>query len=134
MPVMTVSRPTGKRTSTFFEIVRGRPRTSSQLGRSSSEAPRAARRMAQRIPQAAAGLRIRVICWISRKRALRDDFAAVHAGARAEIDDVIRAPHRLLVVLDDDERISLFAQSASSVSSSRELSRGCRPMVGSSST
>ena len=34
----------------------------------------------------------------------------MHAGAGPEIDDVIRAAHRLFVVLDDDERISFLAQ------------------------
>ena len=72
--------------------------------------------------------------WISRERSLRDDLAAVAARARTEIDDMIRTPHRLLVVLHDDERVSLSLASASSVSSSRALSRGCRPIVGSSST
>jgi len=41
---------------------------------------------------------------------LRHDFATVHARTRAKIDNVIRAAHRFLVVLDDDERISLFAK------------------------
>ena len=34
---------------------------------------------------------------------LRDDLAAVHTGARAQVDDVIGSAHGLLVVLDDDE-------------------------------
>ena len=39
-----------------------------------------------------------------------DDFAAAHAGAGAEIDDVIGRPHRVFVVLDDDDRVALVAQ------------------------
>src|SRR5690606_2706721 len=39
-------------------------------------------------------------------RALRHDLAAVHAGARAEVDDVVGRAHGLLVVLDDDERVA----------------------------
>ena len=39
-----------------------------------------------------------------------DDFAAVHARAGAEVDDGVRAPHRLLVVLHDHERVALGAQ------------------------
>jgi len=35
-----------------------------------------------------------------------DDLASANAGARPEVDDKVRASHRLLVVLDDDERIS----------------------------
>src|SRR5690349_14402047 len=38
----------------------------------------------------------------------RDHFAAVNARARAKIDNVIGAPHRFVVVLDDDERVSFF--------------------------
>ena len=37
------------------------------------------------------------------QRPRRDDLAAMHARARAEIDDVIRAAHRLLIVLHDDD-------------------------------
>ena len=59
--------------------------------------------------QTAAGLRILRLLDFTQ-RSLRDDFAAVHAGARAEIDNMIGAPHRFFVVLDDDERISFFAQ------------------------
>src|SRR5208283_3655470 len=35
---------------------------------------------------------------------------AVHARAGAEVDYVVRAPHELVVVLDDDERVALVAQ------------------------
>src|SRR5690554_2926068 len=44
------------------------------------------------------------------RRALGDDPPAVHAGAGAEVDDVVGGPHRLLVVLDDDERVAQVAQ------------------------
>ena len=47
---------------------------------------------------------------MSSRRALRDDFAAVHAGARADVDDVVGVPDRLLVVLDDDHRVAEVAQ------------------------
>ena len=36
--------------------------------------------------------------------------AAVHAGARAEVDDVVGGLDRLLVVLDDDDRVAEVAQ------------------------
>ncbi len=42
--------------------------------------------------------------------ALRDDLAAVLAGARPDVDDVVGGAHRLLVVLDDDDRVAELAQ------------------------
>ena len=45
-------------------------------------------------------------CW----RPLEHHPAAVFAGARAQIDDVVRHADRLLVVLDDDERVAHVAQ------------------------
>ena len=36
--------------------------------------------------------------------------AAVHAGPRAHLDDVIRGANRILVVLDDDHRVADVAQ------------------------
>ena len=39
-----------------------------------------------------------------------DDFAAADAGAGAEIDDVVGGPHRVFVVLDDDDRVAQVAQ------------------------
>ena len=44
------------------------------------------------------------------RRALRDDLAAVHAGARAHVDDVVGREDRLLVVLDDDHGVAEVAQ------------------------
>src|SRR6478736_1769438 len=61
--------------------------------------------------QAAPGLRRRVMLDLS-ERSLRNHFAAVHACARSEIDDVISVSHRLFIMLNDDERISFFAQRA----------------------
>ena len=45
-----------------------------------------------------------------RGRALGDDLAAVHAGARADVDDVVGLADRLLVVLDDDHGVADVAQ------------------------
>ena len=39
-----------------------------------------------------------------------DDLAAVLAGARAEVDQVVGRAHRLLVVLDDEHRVAEVAQ------------------------
>jgi hypothetical protein len=43
--------------------------------------------------------------------AVCDDFAAAFSRARAHVNDVISAPHRLLVVFDDDEGVSEVAKS-----------------------
>ena len=45
-----------------------------------------------------------------RRRALRDDLAAVLAGAGAEVDDVVGGADRALVVLDHDHRVAEVAQ------------------------
>lgn len=39
-----------------------------------------------------------------------DDAAAVHAGARAEINDEVGAAHGLLVVLDHHEGVAAVAE------------------------
>ena len=39
-------------------------------------------------------------------RALGDDVAAVHAGARAHVDDVIGREDRVAIVLDDDDAVA----------------------------
>src|SRR3954470_20445629 len=44
------------------------------------------------------------------QRPLDHHFAPMQARARSEIDDVIRATHRLFVVLDDNERVPFLAQ------------------------
>ena len=47
---------------------------------------------------------------ISVGRALRDDLAAMNAGARPDIDDVIGGEDRILVMLDDDHAVAEVAQ------------------------
>jgi len=44
-----------------------------------------------------------------RERSRRHHLATADAGARPEIDDVIRRPHRVLVVLDDDHGVAHVA-------------------------
>ena len=44
------------------------------------------------------------------RRALRDDMAAMLARAGANIHDPVRRPHRVFVVLDDDQRVALIAE------------------------
>ena len=43
-------------------------------------------------------------------RALRDDLAAVHAGARADVEHVVGGADRFLVVFDDEHRVAEVAQ------------------------
>ena len=52
-----------------------------------------------------------------------DHFAAVDSGPRAQIDNVIGASHRLLVVLDDDERISFSPQSTQGIEQPQIIAR-----------
>ena len=44
------------------------------------------------------------------ERALHHDLAAVHAGPRAHLDDVVGGADRVLVVLDDDHGVADVAQ------------------------
>ena len=46
----------------------------------------------------------------SRRRALRDDLAAVLARAGAHVDEPVGAAHHLLVVLDDEHGVAEVAQ------------------------
>ncbi len=57
---------------------------------------------------------------ISVGRAHRHDFAAAHARAGAEVDDVVGRPHRVFIVLDDDDRVAQVAQAGE---------RGEQPLV-----
>ena len=68
---------------------------------------------------------------MSAKEPAADDLAAAHAGAGAEIDEVVGRPHGVLVVLDDEHGVAQVAQPFEA-RSRRSLSRGCRPMLGSS--
>src|SRR5216683_2891804 len=56
-----------------------------------------------------AGQRFRIVHDIGR-RALRDDVAAMDAGAGADIDDMIGQPNGVLVVLDHDHGIAEVAE------------------------
>jgi hypothetical protein len=55
-----------------------------------------------------------------RRRALREDGAAMHAGPGPEVDDAVGAPHEFVVMLDHEERVALGAQG---------LERGDEPVV-----
>ncbi len=56
-----------------------------------------------------AGQRLRIGHDVLR-RALRHDLAAVDAGGRADIDDIVGRHDRVLVMLDDDHRVADVAQ------------------------
>ena len=62
-----------------------------------------------RAGQVLAGQRLRHRLDVGR-RALRDDVAAVLAGARAHVDQVVGRAHRALVVLDHEHRVAELAQ------------------------
>ena len=70
----------------------------------------------------------------ARDRALVDDLAALAAGPRAEVDDVVGGGDERRVVLDHDHRVAGVRQPAQDAGRGGEASRGCRPTDGSSST
>ena len=49
------------------------------------------------------------------KRSLRDHFSSMDACARTEVDDMVCSAHRFLVVLDNNERVSLLSQRGQSI-------------------
>src|ERR1700736_5039694 len=78
--------------------------------------------MTQRGLQTASGLGVfGALDFLQRPRG--NDFTAMNAGARTEIDDVIRPPHRFIVVLDDDQGISFFAERAKSGEEAKIIAR-----------
>ena len=66
-------------------------------------------------------------------RAAGDDLAAVAAGAGAEVEQLVGVRDHLAIVLDHQQRVAQVAELLQGVQQPR-LSRGCRPIVGSSST
>ena len=57
------------------------------------------------------------------QRSGRDHFAAVNSRARAEIDNMICAPHCFFIVFDNDERVSLFAERGQGIEESQVIAR-----------
>src|SRR5207249_1101478 len=84
--------------------------------------PRFPDRVTKRCLQTTSGLRTLRTLDVAQ-RSGGDDFAAMDSSARAEINNVIGAPHRFLVVLDDDERVSLFAQGREGIEQSQIVAR-----------
>ena len=131
-PVMQVKRPSGIVAVTFFRLLPRAP-TMRELAPGCGFAPPGGRRNDARAGEILAGERVRVGHDLGR-RSLGDDFAAVDAGAGADVDDIIGGEDRVFVMLDDDARVLPRSRRRRSVSSRRALSRWCRPIEGSSST
>ena len=92
--------------STFLRLCSRAPRTTISPR---PLAPLLRHRDRQLPRQVLAGQRSRIADHLCR-RARRDDLAAVLAGARAEVDQVVGGAHRPLVVLDDDHRVAEVAE------------------------
>ena len=89
---------------------------------------RRAERMAQRVARGTA--RSATAATRSGRRcAGADDVAAARAGAGTEVDQVIGAPDRVLVVLDDEQRVALARRAVRA----RRAARRCRADAGRSS-
>ena len=106
-PVTRRACPAGSSTSMFLRLFSRAPRTVSVLplpGRrrfGRGDRPLAREELAgqRRLAREQVG-----------ERPLHDHAAAVHARARAHLDDVIRRADRVLVVLDDDHGVADVAQ------------------------
>ena len=79
------------------------------LDRAAGRAPARRRRDRALAGEVLAGERL-LDAFDLRGGALRDDVAAVLAGARADVDEVVGGAHRLLVVLDHDHGVAEVAQ------------------------
>ena len=78
--------------------------------------------MAQRLRQQASGDRLRRALQLVRG-SRRDDPAAARARAGSEIDDVVGAPNRVFVVLDDEQRIALGGETGERVEQDAVVAR-----------
>ena len=103
-PVTQVKSPSGIVAVTFFRLL---PRAPTIFSSRPGVALRRCGGIAHETlaGQILAGQRIRIGGDFLR-RALGDDFAAMHAGAGADVDDIIGGADRVLVVLDDDHRVA----------------------------
>ena len=104
---MHVKVPSGISTSTSFRLLPRAPNSPSLPFRPFRRA--VGRPHGHRARQILGGERGRVGQHLGGG-ALRDDLAAVDAGARADIDHVIGLQDRVLVVLDHDHRVAEVAQ------------------------
>ena len=105
-PVTQQKTPSGIATSIPLRLCSRAPRTSSAPRGSRRSAGTSIRRLPERYwPVSEAGFAATF-----RRRARGDHVAAVFAGARAEVDEVVGGAHRPLVVLDDDHRVAEVAE------------------------
>jgi hypothetical protein len=81
--------------------------------------------------QVGAGQRVGVAQFVGR--AVEHDLAALLAGARSHVDDAVGGHHDGRVVLHHHQRVAGVAQPVHGLRDAG-MSRGCRPMLGSSST
>ena len=106
-PVTQVNRPSGISAVTFFRLLPRAPTTlSARRGLRAALRHRHALEFAGEI---LAGQRVRRGDDVLR-RALRDDLAAMDAGAGADVDDVVGGADGVLVVLDHDHGVAEVAQ------------------------
>ena len=115
-PVMAIRRPSGMLAVTLRRLCSVAPCTVSQFSGVAARfavavftSRRGLQRMLDRVRQILARERIRLRREIGHA-ALRDDRAAALARARPNVDDVIGAADRVLVVLDDHQRVALVAE------------------------
>ena len=107
-PVTQVKRPSGISAVTFCRLFsRGADDCErlALLGRAPLVRQRDLPRAGEVLPGEAVGVGHDVV-----GRALRDDLAAVDAGAGADVDDVVGLHDGVLVVLDDDHGVADVAQ------------------------
>ena len=112
-----VKAPSGIAAVTLLRLLPRAPTiVSSRPG--GGDAPARRRRHEPHAGQILAGQRVGVGDDL-RRRPLGDDLAAVHAGAGADVDDIVGGEDRVLVVLDDDHRVAEFAQAPQRVEQAR---------------
>ena len=106
-PVMATSCPSGKPTSTALRLFSRAPRTVRTL-------PLPLRRFfgiaIERLPERNCPVGEALHASTSIDRSLNDDRAAVDARAGPHLDDMVRGANRVLVVLDDDDRVADVAE------------------------
>jgi hypothetical protein len=110
--------------------LRAPARRSTRLGQRSAGA---ARRVLHGLGQAGAGAGVGGRHQVGHG-AFGHHLAAAPSGAGADVDQVLGTADGVLVVLDHHQGVAACAQQLGRASSRMRLSRGCRPMVGSSST
>ena len=124
-PVTQTSRASGSATSSFAQVV---ARDAFELEPSRVDLRpcvslrRGCERMLRRRREHATRDRALVGHQIAQ-RAVDDDLAAVAARAGTEIDDVLGAANRLLVVLDDDDGVALRRELRDRIEQQRVVAR-----------